>query len=110
MYAGLLAALRPALPDSLHALPQLFGDDRRVPPGVPDAFELDLAEVVAVLQDALDLGDSKRASGVLRAGECRDSALFEFVADSAHGPLAAGIGGEQPANGLGALRVDLDGA
>ncbi|HJQ00862.1 MAG TPA: hypothetical protein VJ851_04620 [Jatrophihabitans sp.] len=108
--AGLLAALLASTTHRLYLLPQFRTDDRLVPARVPDVFVADLAEVVAVLEDAFDLGDGQRPSREFRRRSGCDALAVEFVAQHIHRPVAGGVGLEQPAHRFGSVGIDFDSA
>nr|WP_258372011.1 hypothetical protein [Curtobacterium sp. MCBD17_019] len=107
---GLLAALDTSGADLLCPGEERLADERRVVARVLDALELDDADVVAVLEDNVDLRAGDRRARPTRSRQGRDAELVQFVADEARGPVTFGVTLEDPGDPLSALGIDLDGA
>lgn len=80
----------------LDAVEQVGGDEWFVAAGVFDAAPGDVADVVAVAQDLVQLvrGDRLGVSGA--GGAAGKAARFEGVSEAADAPAALGVGVEGP--------------
>nr|WP_238150787.1 hypothetical protein [Kribbella sindirgiensis] len=106
----LLLALNAACPHCLYAVVEIFVDQRFVVTGVLDSLEGDHADVVAVLEDAVDVRCGERLRWFVRSDERCDAAFREVISQHHHCPLARGVALEQFGHDGSPLRINDDGA
>ncbi|MDP9434247.1 MAG: hypothetical protein M3P93_03245 [Actinomycetota bacterium] len=96
-----------------HTLDELEGlgvDERRVLAVVLHPAPGDVAEVVAVAQNLVQLVGGHRPGWRPRSRPVGQSTCLQLVGEGAQRPVAAGVGHEGPGHELRPLRIDLNGA
>ncbi len=68
MNARLLTTLTTGFTDLLHAREKLLADERFMLTGILDAFEFDYPDVIAIPQNAIDVGQRDQCAGAIWPG------------------------------------------
>jgi hypothetical protein len=76
---GFLTALDASLAHRLGPVPEALIDERLVSARVLDAVELDRPDVVAVLQDRIDVGSRQWFSRLVGSSQCTHTSTFQLV-------------------------------
>lgn len=82
----------------LHSLERFVADERRVTPGILDAFERGDAGVVDVSEHGVDVSDLHGFLAHLECRHCGESAFDEFGGEGSDAVLTGGVLFERPRN------------
>ncbi len=110
MHALLLPRSSVRFQHLLHPVEERVGYQGLVLAVVFGAIEVNFADVVAVGQQGVDVGQLDRPGGLAAVREGAQAFLAEGLGEGSDGPLAAGVGLEGPLHQPGPVGVDDDGA